>query len=126
MIETIKSEVGFGKDNFGKPKQYNIRDSISLIIYSAFKPTALAGGLIASSVTKAIRYGVSRGLFTNEAGLGSTPITASIADSHPIKEQSLISMSATFWDTVVMCAITGIKRCKILMGQHVAKCATTR
>lgn len=83
-------------------------DSISLIIYSAFKPTALAGGLIASSVTKAIRYGVSRGLFTNEAGLGSTPITASIADSHPIKEQSLISMSATFWDTVVMCAITGI------------------
>lgn len=82
--------------------------AIILIIKSAFSPTSCLGGLVGYSIKNAIRYGVSRGLFTNEAGLGSAPIAASIANSHPIKEQSLISMSATFLDTVVMCAITGI------------------
>lgn len=88
--------------------RHYIIQALLIIIRCAFRPTSIAGGLIGTSVTNAIRYGVSRGLFTNEAGLGSTPITASMADSHSIKEQSLISMSATFWDTVVMCAITGI------------------
>ena len=82
--------------------------SLSLIFKSAFSAKQILSGFVGASLNKAIRYGVSRGLFTNEAGLGSTPITASLANSHTPSQQSLISMTATFWDTVVMCPITGI------------------
>lgn len=86
--------------------------SIGLILKSAFLPSklpaAVAGGFIGSSLRTAARYGIARGLFTNEAGLGSAAIAAAGAKvSHPSR-QALVSMSATFWDTVVMCAITGI------------------
>ena len=86
--------------------------AIGLIVKSAFVPhrlpAAVAGGFIGSTLRSASRYGIARGLFTNEAGLGSAAITAAGAKtSHPSK-QALISMSATFWDTVVMCAITGL------------------
>lgn len=86
--------------------------SLSLIFRAAFMPSklpaAVAGGFIGSSLRTAARYGIARGLFTNEAGLGSAAITAAGAKvSHPSR-QALVSMSATFWDTVVMCAITGI------------------
>jgi len=86
--------------------------SLQIIIYSAFHPAklpaAVAGGFIGGSVKAAARYGIARGLFTNEAGLGSAAIAAAGAKtSHPSK-QALVSMSATFWDTVVMCAITGL------------------
>lgn len=86
--------------------------AIGLILQSAFipakLPAAVAGGFIGSTIRSAARYGVARGLFTNEAGLGSAAITAAGAKtSHPAR-QALISMSATFWDTVVMCAITGL------------------
>ncbi|NLP34700.1 MAG: sodium:alanine symporter family protein [Clostridiales bacterium] len=86
--------------------------SISLILRSAFLPTklpaAVLGGFIGSTIRSAARYGIARGLFTNEAGLGSAAIAAAGAKtSHPSR-QALISMSATFWDTVVMCAITGL------------------
>jgi len=82
------------------------------ILRSAFLPSklpaAVAGGFIGSTLRSASRYGVARGLFTNEAGLGSAAIAAAGAKtSHPSR-QALISMSATFWDTVVMCAITGL------------------
>ncbi len=82
------------------------------ILHSAFLPAklpaAVAGGFIGSTVKSAARYGIARGLFTNEAGLGSAAIAAAGAKtSHPSR-QALISMSATFWDTVVMCAITGL------------------
>lgn len=85
---------------------------IRMIIRSAFLPSrlpaAVAGGFIGGSLKLAARYGIARGLFTNEAGLGSAAITAAGArTSHP-ERQALISMSATFWDTVVMCAITGL------------------
>ena len=85
---------------------------LKTIIQSAFLPsklpTALAGGFIGGSLKTAARYGITRGLFTNEAGLGSAAIAAAGAKtSHP-SNQALISMSATFWDTVVMCAITGL------------------
>ncbi|CUH93669.1 alanine/glycine:cation symporter family protein [Herbinix luporum] len=85
---------------------------LKTIIQSAFLPsklpTALAGGFIGGSLKTAARYGIARGLFTNEAGLGSAAIAAAGAKtSHP-SNQALISMSATFWDTVVMCAITGL------------------
>ncbi len=86
--------------------------AIILIFRSAFLPASLpaavAGGFIGSTLRSAARYGIARGLFTNEAGLGSAAIAAAGAKtSHPSR-QALISMSATFWDTVVMCAITGL------------------
>jgi amino acid carrier protein len=85
---------------------------LQVIIRSAFLPSklpaAVAGGFIGGSVKAAARYGIARGLFTNEAGLGSAAIAAAGAKtSHP-STQALVSMSATFWDTVVMCAITGL------------------
>lgn len=86
--------------------------SVCLIFKAAFVssqlPAAVAGGFIGSSLRSATRYGIARGLFTNEAGLGTAAIAAAGAKTtHPSK-QALISMSATFWDTVVMCAITGL------------------
>jgi AGCS family alanine or glycine:cation symporter len=86
--------------------------AIGVIVQSAFFPSelpaAVAGGFIGSTLRSAARYGIARGLFTNEAGLGSAAIAAAGAKaSHPSR-QALISMSATFWDTVVMCAITGL------------------
>lgn len=82
------------------------------ILHSAFLPSklpaAVTGGFIGGSLKIAARYGIARGLFTNEAGLGSAAIAAAGAKtSHPSR-QALISMSATFWDTVIMCAITGL------------------
>ena len=86
--------------------------AISLILRSAFQPAklpaAVAGGFIGSTIKSAIRYGIARGLFTNEAGLGTAAITAASAKTPHPSRQALISMSATFWDTVVICAITGI------------------
>lgn len=87
-------------------------EALQVILRSAFLPSkfpaAVAGGFIGGSFRIATRYGIARGLFTNEAGLGSAAITAAGAKtSHPSR-QALISMSATFWDTVVMCAITGL------------------
>jgi AGCS family alanine or glycine:cation symporter len=91
-------------------------DYILLAIYTIMKsaflpsklPAAVAGGFIGGGIKIAARYGIARGLFTNEAGLGSAAIAAAGAKtSHPSR-QALISMSATFWDTVVMCAITGL------------------
>lgn len=89
-----------------------ILPSIKLIFQSAFLPSklpaAVTGGFIGSTLKSATRYGIARGLFTNEAGIGTAAIAAAGAKtSHPSK-QSLITMSATFWDTVVMCAITGL------------------
>lgn len=85
-----------------------IISSIILIIQSAFVPRAMAGGFAASSLKSAARFGIARGLFTNEAGLGSAGIAAAGANTKNPKRQALISMTATFWDTVVMCAITGL------------------
>jgi len=86
--------------------------AINLIIKSAFIPSklpaAVAGGFIGSTIRSAARYGIARGLFTNEAGLGSAAIAAAGAKVSSPSRQALVSMSATFWDTVVMCAITGL------------------
>jgi AGCS family alanine or glycine:cation symporter len=66
------------------------------------------GGLAGTGIKYAARYGIARGLFTNEAGLGSAGIAAASVNSKYPERQALISMTATFWDTVVMCAITGL------------------
>ncbi len=86
--------------------------AIELILKSAFLPSklpaAVAGGFIGSTLKTAARYGIARGLFTNEAGIGSAAIAAAGAKTSSPGRQALISMSATFWDTVVICAITGL------------------
>lgn len=83
--------------------------AVAEIIKSAFNTKSFLGGAVGFSVGAAIRYGVARGLFTNEAGLGTSGIAAASGTERISPErQGLISMTATFWDTVVMCAVTGI------------------
>ncbi len=82
--------------------------SIALILKSAFTGQAAAGGFVGSTMIMALRFGVSRGLFSNESGLGSAPIVAAAAQTRNPVRQALVSGSATFWDTVVVCAITGL------------------
>lgn len=74
----------------------------------AFTPGAAAGGLVGTGIMMAIRYGVARGLFSNESGLGSAPIAAAAAQTRNPVRQALVSSTGTFWDTVVVCAMTGL------------------
>lgn len=82
--------------------------AVRLICVSAFQPEAAGGGFLGASVMLAARYGIARGLFSNEAGLGSAPIVAAAAQTRNPVRQALVSSSGTFWDTVVICAITGL------------------
>lgn len=82
--------------------------AIKLIVESAFSPQAASGGFAGTSVMLAARYGISRGLFSNESGMGSAPIVAAAARTRNPVRQALVSSSGTFWDTVVICAITGV------------------
>lgn len=83
-------------------------ESISLICRSAFSAQAAGGGFIGTSVMMAARFGIARGLFSNESGLGSAPIVAAAAQTRNPVRQALVSSTGTFWDTVVVCAITGL------------------
>lgn len=82
--------------------------AIKLIVTSAFTPQAAGGGFAGSSVMLAARYGIARGLFSNESGLGSAPIVAAAARTRNPVRQALVSSTGTFWDTVVICALTGL------------------
>lgn len=82
--------------------------AIKLIVGSAFSPQAASGGFAGTSVMLAARYGISRGLFSNESGMGSAPIVAAAARTRNPVRQALVSSTGTFWDTVVICAITGV------------------
>lgn len=82
--------------------------AIKLIVESAFTPEAAGGGFIGTTVMMAARFGIARGLFSNESGLGSAPIVAAAAQTRNPVRQALVSSSGTFWDTVVICALTGI------------------
>ena len=82
--------------------------ALSLIFKSAFSTEAVSGGFFGSMIMLAMRYGIARGLFSNESGLGSAPlIAASAKTSNPVR-QALISSTGTFWDTVCICALTGV------------------
>ena len=83
-------------------------ETIGVILTSAFSKQAVVGGVTGRAVLTGIRTGISRGLFTNEAGLGSIPMAAAETGAEDEVRQGLISMTGPFWDTVVMCAITGI------------------
>ncbi len=82
--------------------------AISLIFECAFTPKAAFGGAVGSGLMMALQFGCARGLFSNESGLGSAPIVASAASTRNPARQALVSMTGTFWDTVVICALTGI------------------
>ena len=85
-----------------------VSPAISLILKCAFTPEAAGGGFAGSSIMMVARYGLARGLFSNESGLGSAPIVAAAAQTRNPVRQALVSSTGTFWDTVIICALTGI------------------
>ncbi len=85
-----------------------IPEALVTIFSSAFTTKAAGGGFVGSTIILSMRYGIARGLFSNESGLGSAPIAAAAAStSNPVR-QALVSMSGVFWDTVIVCALTGL------------------
>jgi AGCS family alanine or glycine:cation symporter len=87
---------------------HNVLDAFGLIFYHAFTPTAAAGGFMGSAIKETMRMGVARGIFSNESGLGSSPIAAAAAQTRNPVRQALVSMTQTFIDTIVVCTFTGV------------------
>ncbi|TNC91686.1 MAG: sodium:alanine symporter family protein, partial [Thalassolituus sp.] len=83
-------------------------EAFSVIITHAFTPVSAAGGFAGATVWAAIRYGVARGVFSNEAGLGSAPIAHATATTDSPVRQGTIAMLGTFIDTIIICSITGL------------------
>lgn len=83
-------------------------EAVALIFEKAFSLEAAGGGTAGTVVMVAARYGIARGLFSNESGMGSAPIVAAAAQTKNPVRQALVSSTGTFWDTVVICAITGL------------------
>lgn len=83
-------------------------EALVLIVKSAFGFQQIAGGFVGGAMMAACRYGMARGLFSNESGLGTAPIAAATAQTKNPVRQALVSMTGTFWDTVIVCAMTGI------------------
>lgn len=82
--------------------------AIALVFHDAFSGTAVTGGFIGATVMLAIQKGVSRGVFSNESGMGSAPIAAAAAKTNEPCEQALVSMTGTFIDTIIVCSMTGL------------------
>ena len=89
-------------------KASTLHDTFYLIVTTAFTGQAALGGFVGAGIKEAIRFGVARGLFSNESGLGSAPIVAAAAQTTNPVRQALVSSTGTFWDTVVICAMTGL------------------
>lgn len=85
-----------------------VAETFALIFSSAFSPTSAMGGFLGASVSLAIRNGIARGVFSNESGLGSAPIAAAAAKTNSCVKQGLVSMTGTFFDTIVICTMTGL------------------
>lgn len=83
-------------------------ETVSLIFHEAFSLKAIGGGTAGTVILCAARYGIARGLFSNESGLGSAPIVAAAAQTRNPVRQALVSSTGTFWDTMIICAITGL------------------
>jgi len=86
----------------------NIPHAFHLIFYYAFTPAAAAGGFLGATISQTVRMGVARGIFSNESGLGSSPIAAAAAKTNNPVGQGLVSMTQTFIDTIVVCTFTGL------------------
>ncbi|MBQ9642822.1 MAG: sodium:alanine symporter family protein [Lachnospiraceae bacterium] len=82
--------------------------AVQAIFSAAFSAKAVGGGFVGSTIATACRYGFARGLFSNESGMGSAPLVASAAQTRNSKRQAMVSMTGTFWDTVVICLMTGL------------------
>jgi AGCS family alanine or glycine:cation symporter len=93
-------------------------EALSLIISSAFTGTAASGGFAGASVWAAMQFGVARGIFSNEAGLGSAPIAHAAAKTDSSVRQGLIAMMGTFIDTIVICSVTGLAI--VLSGEYLS------
>ena len=89
--------------------------AITTICRLAFQPGAAAGGLVGTGIMMAMRYGIARGLFSNESGMGSAPIAAAAAQTRNPVRQALVSSTGTFWDTVVVCLMTGLTLVSTIM-----------
>ncbi|GAB1050247.1 MAG: sodium:alanine symporter family protein [Shewanella algae] len=85
-----------------------IPDAIALVLHSAFNPVAAGGGFLGAGIALAIQTGIARGVFSNESGLGSAPIAAAAAKTKEPVEQGLVSMTGTFFDTIIICTMTGL------------------
>ncbi|MEZ9110092.1 alanine/glycine:cation symporter family protein [Vibrio cyclitrophicus] len=83
-------------------------NAITLVIISAFTNTAATGGFFGASIMLAIQSGIARGVFSNESGLGSAPMAAAAAKTDSCVKQGLISMTGTFFDTIIICTMTGL------------------
>lgn len=86
----------------------HLNDGMALIFKHAFTGTAATGGFIGASFANTVRYGVARGLFSNESGMGSAPIAAAAAKTNHPAKQALVSMTGTFLDTLVVCSLTAL------------------
>jgi len=95
-----------------------IPQAVSLIITSAFTGTAAVGGFAGASIWAALQFGVARGIFSNEAGLGSAPIAHAAAKTDSSVRQGLVAMMGTFIDTIIICSITGLAI--VLSGEYVS------
>ncbi len=93
-----------------------VGEAVKLIVTSAFTPQAGFGGLAGAGMAKAIQYGCARGLYSNESGMGTAPIVASAASTSNPARQAMVSMTGTFWDTVVICLLTGLVIVSTLVG----------
>ena len=82
--------------------------ALQLVTASAFTPISAAGGFLGATVAQAIQIGIARGVFSNESGLGSAPIAAAAAKTNEPVEQGLVSMTGTFFDTLIICTMTGL------------------
>jgi len=85
-----------------------VGNAFYLIFYHAFNPIAAGGGFAGAAVAAAIRYGIARGVFSNESGLGSAPIAAAAAKTDDPVKQALVSMTQTFIDTLIVCTMTAL------------------
>ena len=97
--------------------------AIQLIVQAAFNPSAAGGGFVGATVMMAARYGIARGLFSNESGMGSAPIVAAAAKTRNPVRQALVSSTGTFWDTVVICALTGLVLVSSILAYPDISCA---
>ena len=88
--------------------------ALRLIAVSAFSPRAAAGAAGGLTTRRILRMGIGRGVFTNEAGLGSTPIAAACSSNEDPVRQGLVTMTGTFLDTIVICSLTGL--CLVVTG----------
>ena len=86
----------------------HLGSGIKLIFEHAFNGTSATGGFIGATLTQTIRFGVARGLFSNESGMGSAPIAAAAAKTNHPGKQALVSMTGTFLDTLVICSLTAL------------------